>query len=79
MLEAIGRGASATKYNAYASLSNMPIMYMTTLDGWGHKTWGPAGMLYTEAVMGMIGLVLFLVITAVVTRTVPEHNGSAAA
>lgn len=79
VLEAIGRGAAATKYNAYASLSNMPIMYMTTLDGWGHKTWGPAGMLYTEAVMGMIGLVLFLVITAVVTRTVPERTPGAAA
>lgn len=78
VLEAIGRGAAATKYNAYAALSNTPIMYMTTLDGWGHKTFGPAGMLYTEAVMGMIGLALFLVITQVVTRFVPERQVAAA-
>lgn len=34
VLEAIGRGAAATKYNALASLSNIPIWYMTEIDGW---------------------------------------------
>ena len=29
VLEAIGRGAAATKYNIFASLSNLPIAYMT--------------------------------------------------
>ena len=37
VLEAMGLGAAATKYNLFASLSNMPIAYMTTLDGWAHN------------------------------------------
>ena len=51
VLEAMGLGAAATKYNLFASLSNMPIAYMTSIDGWAHGKWGPAGMLYTEAVV----------------------------
>lgn len=64
VLEAMGKGAAATKYNVFASLSNTPIMYMTRIDGWAHARFGPAGMLYTEAAFGMAGLVLF---TAVFT------------
>src|SRR5678815_1849392 len=41
VLEAIGRGAVATKYNALASLSNIPIGYMTTVDGWASEKWNP--------------------------------------
>jgi hypothetical protein len=60
VLEAMGLGAAATKYSLFASLSNMPIAYMTSIDGWAHGRWGAAGMLFTEAVMGAVGLVLFL-------------------
>ena len=68
VLEAIGTGAAATKYNAYASLSNTPIWLMTQVDGWAHGRFGPAGMLYTEAVCGMLGLVLFVSVVAGVRR-----------
>ena len=60
VLEAMGLGAAATKYSLFASLSNMPIAYMTSIDGWAHGRWGAGGMLFTEAVMGAVGLVLFL-------------------
>ena len=59
VLEAMGKGAAATKYSLYASLSNMPIYYMTSIDGWSHDRFGPSGMLYTEAIFGVLGLVLF--------------------
>ena len=59
VLEAMGLGAAATKYNVYASLSNTPIMYMTSVDGWAHGKFGPSGMLLTEAVCVAIGVVLF--------------------
>jgi PAT family beta-lactamase induction signal transducer AmpG len=59
VLEAMGTGAAATKYNVFASLSNTPIWYMTRIDGWAHTHYGPGGMLYAEAIFGMIGLVLF--------------------
>ena len=68
VLEAMGTGAAATKYSVFASLSNTPIAYMTSIDGWAHTRYGPAGMLYTEALFGFIGLALFVGVFAVVRR-----------
>jgi predicted MFS family arabinose efflux permease len=60
VLEAMGLGAAATKYSLFASLANMPIAYMTSVDGWAYDRWGAAGMLFTEALLGAVGFVLFL-------------------
>ncbi len=68
VFEAIGKGAAATKFTVYASLSNFPIYYMTIVDGWAHTHYGPAGMLNTEAVFGVIGIVLFFLLLAYVNR-----------
>ncbi len=68
VLEAMGKGAAATKYNVFASLSNTPIYYMTRIDGWAHTRWGAAGMLNTEALFGVVGLVLFVLVMAVASR-----------
>jgi MFS family permease len=68
VLEAMGMGAAATKYNVFASLSNTPIWYMTRVDGWAHERFGPAGMLYGEALAGVVGLVLFAVVFSSVNR-----------
>jgi len=62
----MGTGAAATKYNVYAALSNMPIYYMTVVDGRAHERWGPSGMLITEAVLCIAGLAVFLGFVAVV-------------
>ena len=61
-LEAIGRGAAATKYNVLASLSNMPIAWVTLADGAAHARWGAAGLLQTEAALGIAGIGLFLLV-----------------
>lgn len=79
VLEAMGRGAAATKYSAFASLSNTPIWYMTLIDGAAHKRFGTQGMLLTEAAFGVLGLVLFLGVTAVVQRRGLETAPGAAA
>lgn len=68
VLEAMGKGAAATKYNVFASLSNTPIYYMTRIDGWAHTRWGPVGMLHTEAAFGLAGLAAFLGLLAVMGR-----------
>jgi PAT family beta-lactamase induction signal transducer AmpG len=60
VLEAIGKGAAATKYSAYASLANAPIWYMGHINAWTHDAWGTDGMLYFEAGMGVLGAVVFL-------------------
>ena len=70
-LEAIGRGAAATKYNLFASLSNMPIAYMIVVDGWAHTHWNAGGMLYTEAAVALAGLLLFLGVGASARRLAP--------
>ena len=72
VLEAMGMGAAATKYNVFASLSNFPIMYMTQVDGWAHARSGSRGMLLTEAAFGMLGLVLFAGVVTAVRRLKPS-------
>jgi hypothetical protein len=62
VLEAIGKGAAATKFTVYASLSNAPIYYMTIIDGWAFTKYGASGMLNVEALFGVLGVVLFLAI-----------------
>ena len=47
VLEAMGLGAAAHRYNVFASLSNTQIYYMTRIDGWAHTRGGPGGMLHT--------------------------------
>jgi MFS family permease len=64
VLEVIGKGAAATKYSVYASLSNMPIYYMTNIDGWAHDRWDSSGMLFTEAALCCAGAVAFVVLAA---------------
>jgi len=59
VLEAMGKGAAATKYNVFASLSNTPIAYMTRVDGWAHTRWGSGGMLIGEAIAGAVGMAAF--------------------
>jgi len=65
VLEAIGKGAAATKYNALASLSNVPIYYMTNIDGWAHDRWGSSRMFFTESGLGVVGAVGFVVLARI--------------
>ena len=68
VLEAIGLGAAATKYNVFASLSNMPIAYMTVVEGWARTRWSAGGMLYAEAVWAAAGLLIFVAVAVLTTR-----------
>ncbi|MBY0113560.1 MAG: MFS transporter [Phycisphaerales bacterium] len=58
VLDTIGKGAAATKYNAFASLSNAPITYMGLVLAWAQTKWGEEGMLYTDAAAGVVGLMV---------------------
>jgi MFS family permease len=66
-LEAIGKGAAATKFNLISSLSNVPILIVTLVDGWAEGRFGATGMLYVEAAMGIGGVAIYAVV-AVATR-----------
>jgi len=69
VLSAIGHGSGATKYNIYASLSNFPIWWVGLLLGFAAERWGPRGMLVTEAVAGVLGVLVFAVSAAGIRRT----------
>jgi hypothetical protein len=64
VLDAIGAGNAATKYNGFASLSNTPIWYMGLLLAAVDTRFGPKGMLLAESACGVIGIVVFTAIAA---------------
>ncbi len=66
VLEAIGKGAAATKFNLLSAVSNIPIAYMTAKDGELHDRYGSSGMLFGEAgfaILAVIGFGIFVRLT----------------
>ncbi len=59
VLDAMGAGSGATKYNVYASLSNFPIWWLGLLLGFTADKWGAGRMLLVEAGMGVFGVLIF--------------------
>ncbi len=65
IFETIGKGAVATKYNVFASLLNLRVVYATKLDGAAHASWGANGVLYTDAALTLVGLAALAALVAV--------------
>ena len=71
VLEAIGKGAAATKFNLLSAVSNVPIAAMTTADGalhdfhgffrlpWPSYLTGSNAMLFGEALIAIVSVVVF--------------------
>ena len=68
VLDAIGKGAAATKYSAFASISNAPITYMGLILAAVETRRGPQWMLAAEAVAGIVGLVVVLGLASLLPR-----------
>ncbi len=68
VLEAIGKGAAATKYSLLASLANMPLSWMTLAAGYSQARWGNNGMLQAEAAIGGLALLVFALAAKVAQR-----------
>ncbi|HRO46480.1 MFS transporter [Agriterribacter sp.] len=58
----IGKKHTATKYSLMSSLGNLPVVYMTTFNGWTHDKFGSGYMLTAEATAGIIFVIIFLVV-----------------
>lgn len=73
VLFAIGRGAASTKYALLASLGNLPVVYMTAIDGWVHDRAGAGAMLNAEGALGLacVGLAL-LALWRINPKAVPK-------
>jgi PAT family beta-lactamase induction signal transducer AmpG len=61
-LEFLGQSgkSGSGRYSIINSLGNIPVAYMTALDGRGGKLWGARGVAGTEAVIGAIGAAILL-------------------
>ena len=70
-LETIGLGSAATQYNVYASLSNMPILYMGLVEGWAYQNHGASAMLYAEAVAAVFAIVVFASASLMTSKRAP--------
>jgi MFS transporter, PAT family, beta-lactamase induction signal transducer AmpG len=56
-----GSGKSgSSRYAIINSLGNLPVVYMTWLDGRGYAHWGPRGMPAVDAVLSIVGATLLL-------------------
>ncbi|HEY1092129.1 MAG TPA: MFS transporter, partial [Burkholderiaceae bacterium] len=62
VLEVIGSKMAATKFSLLASLANMPVAYVTLVDGHAQEAWGSRGMLLTEAALGVVGIAVFVAV-----------------
>jgi PAT family beta-lactamase induction signal transducer AmpG len=62
VLEFLGRSgkSGSGRYSIINSLGNVPVVYMTALDGWGGARWGPRGVSATEAVVAGLGATILL-------------------
>lgn len=72
VLEIIGKGAAATKYNVFASLANIPIYAMGRLDGYVSDQHGRTTMLWFDGGAGVVGAVL-VVVAALLLRVSQTH------
>ena len=62
VLEFLGQSGrtGCGRYSIINSLGNVPVVYMTALDGRGGKLWGARGLAATDAVVGAIGAAILL-------------------
>ena len=65
VLETIGRGAVATKYNIFASLANIAVAYTGRVDSTAYKNSGTTHLFYTDTALTLAGIVGLFVIVAV--------------
>ncbi|HKE14186.1 MAG TPA: MFS transporter [Kofleriaceae bacterium] len=78
VLHAIGRGAASTKYAALSSIGNVPVVYMTTLDGWSHDAFGPRWMLLIEGGLGVLFVALGVIALRWITSRTPAATAATA-
>jgi hypothetical protein len=59
VLSIIGDTAAATKINLFFALNTLFSLGMLRVDGWTHDAWRTNAMLFTEAGIGAVCLLVF--------------------
>jgi hypothetical protein len=71
VVHAIGKGVASTKYAFCQSLGNLPVVYMTALNGYVHDRYGTSWMLINEALAALVCVVAgLLALRAIVNRSI---------
>jgi MFS family permease len=65
VLDIIGKGAAATKYNLLASLANIPITMMGRWDGRVSEAHGHGAMLWFDGAMGVAGATVLMIVVLI--------------
>lgn len=79
VLDAMGQGSPATKYNIFASLANFPIWWLGLVLGRVADKVGAEAMLHTEAGLGVLGVLVFVASNYLVKdRSTEERTTSTA-
>ncbi|HUO92176.1 MAG TPA: MFS transporter [Rhizomicrobium sp.] len=78
MLEAIGRGAAATKGPILHGLTNVPVVLVTMVDGWAQTQWGSGAMLIVEGGIGFVGIGAFYLFVFTTRSRIPTIQPEAA-
>ena len=70
LLDVLGpqRHAAATGYSLLVASGNIPIVYMTWLNGLGYQRWGARGLMSVDALANGLGGIALLVFAAYVRR-----------
>ena len=69
VLAIIGDTAAATKINLFFALNTLFSLGMLRVNGWAHDHWRTNGMLYTEALVGVAALGVFVLLAGRVRGT----------
>lgn len=71
VVHAIGKGVASTKYAFCQSLGNLPVVYMTALNGYVHDKFGPGWMLMSEALAAIVFVIAgLLALRAITNRSI---------
>jgi predicted MFS family arabinose efflux permease len=76
LLEVIGRRrhATAALYTWLNNLGNLPVAYMTWLDGQGHRLWGTTGLFAVDGLGNVVPiLLLFWIVVGTGIDRAPER------
>jgi PAT family beta-lactamase induction signal transducer AmpG len=74
VLYAIGKGAASTKYALLSSFGNLPVIYMTAINGWAHDRYGAGGMLMIEALLSLVCVGLAMTAVFVVDSRIARRS-----
>jgi len=77
VLEVIGKGAAATKFNLMASAANVPVSYMVLVDTHLHDSFGTNWMFFGESALSIAAGLLFALLVVSTRRWRPSPTADA--